>query len=122
VLLLYLAYRLGSYWMGENYSMQILGATVSILALYCCALHLNLKTWLARQMIIFGKYSLLGYLAQIAILQIIVHLAHRQPSHRSTVAGVGVVTIVLTFGIVRTVHELRQKSRAVDVTYKAIFA
>jgi len=122
VLGLYALYRLCSYFVGEIYVVQMLGAVTSLALLYTCALHLDCASVFGRQMVMFGRYSLLGYLVQIPLIQIIVHVFVGKPDHWIGVSTVAVITTVFLFLIVRGVHELRSRSRLMDGTYKAVFA
>jgi hypothetical protein len=122
VLGLYALYRVCSYFVGEIYVVQMLGAFTSLMVLYGCALHLDCASTFARQMVMFGKYSLLGYLAQIPLIQIIVHIFGGKPDHWIGVFVVTVVATVLLFLIVLAVHELRRRNRFIDRSYKSIFA
>jgi fucose 4-O-acetylase-like acetyltransferase len=122
VLALYLLYRLAGYLIGEVYPVQTAAAAVSVLLLYCCALHLGAGTWLGRQIVLLGQYSLLGYLAQIVVIQFLVMALGGQPDHAAGVIVVCLATAALTLLIIRTVHESRRKSRFADVAYKTVFA
>jgi hypothetical protein len=122
VLLPYVLYRLCSRHFGEIYPVQMFGATASVFVLYSCAVHLNCGSWFGRQMVILGRYSLLGYLAQIAILQVLVKLCGGKPDHWAGVLGFGIATAVLVFVIVRTVHAQRQGLPVVDLFYKIVFS
>jgi hypothetical protein len=122
VLLLFVAYRLCSYTFGESYAVQTFGAAISVLFLYCCGLHLDTDSWLGRQMVTFGKYSLFSYLAQIAVLRAVVKLSGGKPNHWVGVLVVAAVTTALLFLSVQAIHALRQRSRVVDATYRTVFA
>jgi hypothetical protein len=120
--LLYALYRFCIYRFGEAYAVQMCGAAVSVFLLYSCALQLRTDSWLGRQVVMFGKYSLLGYLAQIALLQVVVRMAGGKPSHLPGVMLVALVTAGLLFLVIRSANSLRQKSFPVDVVYRAVFA
>lgn len=122
ILLLYAVYRLCSHFFGETYSVQIFAAIISVLLLYCCALHLRMGGWFQQQMVVLGQYSLLGYLVQIAVLQGVVKVLGGRPQHVAGVFAVCVMTAIATWVIVKTVHQSRRKSRIVDAGYKTIFA
>lgn len=121
VLLPYVLYRLCSRCFGEIYPVQVFGATASVFVLYSCALHLDCGSWFGRQIVILGRYSLLGYLAQIAILQALVKLCGGRPDHWAGVLGFGIATAALLFAIVRVVHAQRQSLPVVDLFYKTVF-
>jgi peptidoglycan/LPS O-acetylase OafA/YrhL len=98
------------------------GAAASVLILYTFALHLDMSAWAGRQMVLLGRYSLPGYLVQIALIRAIVKIAGRKPEHWAGVIAVGVLTIVLLFFIVNKINSLRQCNRPVDIIYKGVFA
>ena len=122
VLLLYVGYLVASHFIGDSYPMQTLAGVLAVLVLYSCALQLNLFVWHGKQMILLGKYSLLGYLAQIAILQAVVKVFGGTPDSFLAVTGVILATMILTFLVVLGVQTLRTASRAGDAAYKMVFA
>lgn len=121
-LALYSLYRLGSYLSGETYPVQFFGAVTSVFLLFSCARHLVGATALGKRMAEFGKYSLLGYLAQIALLRSVVHIAGGKPSHWTGVGIVAVVTTLLLFLTVRAVDSSRKRSRILERVYRGVFA
>ena len=72
-------------------------------------------------MILFGQYSLVAYLVQIAVLQMIVKVAGIKPKSVSAFFG-DFVYRRLTFLFIIIIHALRQRSRLIDSLYKAVFA
>ena len=122
ILGLYALYRLCSYLWGERYPVQMFGAVISLAVLYGCALHLDCASAFGRQMVLLGKYSLLGYLAQIPLIRIIVGIFGGRPNHWIGVLAVTVTTTVLLFLVVRGVHELRRRNCFADGLYKTVFA
>jgi len=122
VLLLYLSYRILSYFFGEPYPLQTLAALVSVLLLYCCASQLDLDGWVAQRVVLLGKYSLLGYLIQIAVLQGIVRIYGHKPSDAVWVFVLCVLTVVVTYSSIRVIDTLRRQTRAVDAFYRMTFA
>ena len=122
VLGVYTFYRVCSYFVGEIYIVQMLGALISLMLLYACALRLDCASTFGRQMVLFGRYTLLGYLIQIPLIQIIVSIFGGKPDHWIGVSVVTVVAAVLLFFIILAVHKLRLRSRFIDLSYKSIFA
>jgi hypothetical protein len=118
----YVLYRLCGYYWGEIYAIQMFGAAVSVFLLYTCALHLNMSAWTGRQMILLGRYSLLGYLLQIGFLQVMVKVAGGKSEHWASVIAVGVLTSIFLFLAVNLVDFLRRRHRPVDLIYKGVFA
>ena len=117
----YLVYRLTSYYFGERYPVQMFGATTSVFLLYCCAVHCNLASWAGRQVILLGRYSLLGYLLQILLLQVLVAVGGGKPTHWTGVLVLSASTALLLLLLVRGVQRLRKGNRLADLCYRSIF-
>ena len=122
VLPLYLLYQLCRWFLGDTYPVEMFGAAASVLLLYACALHLDMSAWAGRQLVLLGRYSLLGYLAQIALLQAIVVVVGGKPQHWAGVIAVGVFTTILLFLTVKLVNSLRRRNRPLDMIYQFVFA
>ena len=121
-LLFYASYHLCKWIFDDNYPVEMFGAAASVFLLYTCALHLNMSAWAGRQLVMFGRYSLLGYLAQIALIRVMVWGAGGKPQHWGGVIVVGLLTTVLLFLLVHLVNASRRRNRPVDVIYKCVFA
>ena len=122
VLLFYFLYQICRWFLGDIYPVEMFGAAASVLLLYTIALHLDLVGWAGRQVVLLGRYSLLAYLAQIAMIRIIVKLAGGKPEHWGGVITVALLTIILLMGLVHLVNFARRRHPTVDVIYKWIFA
>lgn len=122
VLAIYIGYRVCDWFVGENYSMQVLGALATLSLLYGIASHLDCDSWLGRQMTMFGNYSLLGYLAQIPLIRLFVFLSGGKPTHWLSVVAVIIGTSVLLFLVVYGFDGLRRRSKISDRMYRAVFA
>lgn len=122
VLWCYLLYHLCSWRLGEIYPVQMFGAAATVLLLYACALRLDMSAWAGRQLVRLGRYSLLGYLAQIALIRLMVPLLGGKPEHWGGVIVVGMATTLVLCGIVGLVNRLRRWHRPVDAIYKFVFA
>jgi len=72
--------------------------------------------------ILLGKYSLLAYIVQIALLQALVRGLRRLdlPTDRLLIALIA--TTVLTWLVVQAVDRLRRKSVTFNRAYQAVFA
>lgn len=122
ILLSYLFYRILSYFFGEPYPIQTLAAIVTVLLLFCCASNLDCKGWFGQQMLLLGKYSLLGYLVQIAILQVAVRICGQKTESIVGVVGLCLATMFLTALAIFAIDKLRRQARAVDYVYRLAFA
>lgn len=122
MLAIYIGYRVSDWFVGENYSMQVLGALATLGLLYGIASHLECDSWLGRQMTMFGNYSLLGYLAQIPLIQFFVIFSGGKPNHWLGVVAVIIGTSVVLFLVVYGFDGLRRRSKISDRIYRAVFA
>ena len=122
VLLVYLLYLLGSWFLGDTYPVQMFSAVASVLLLYACALRLDMSAWAGRQLVLFGQYSLLAYLAQIALIRAIVPLVGGKPQHWAGVIVVGTSTAIILFCLIHLVNSLRRRNRPMNILYQSIFA
>jgi hypothetical protein len=75
-----------------------------------------------RQAILLGKYSLLGYIAQIAILQVLRRIAWIGQNGVVVLVGSLVGAVLLCVMTVVLVDWARGKSKAVDQMYQIVFA
>ncbi len=119
---IYGIYRLLTYFLGDSYPIQSFGATISVLLLYSCALKSSTDTLIGRQMVTFGKYSLVGYIAQIAILRLLVKVFGGKPETIFGVCLLAAGALLITFLLVLVLDKVRQKSRPTDFLYKSVFA
>jgi peptidoglycan/LPS O-acetylase OafA/YrhL len=75
-----------------------------------------------RHAILLGNYSLLGYISQIAILQILRRIAWLSQHGVAVLISSLIVAVLLTILTVVLVDWARGKSKAVSQIYKAVFA
>ncbi len=75
-----------------------------------------------QELVTLGKYLLIGYLAQIALLQVVVISIGGKPERWLGVLAAALTTTVLLFFVIRAVDRSRRKSRPMDLIYRAIFA
>jgi peptidoglycan/LPS O-acetylase OafA/YrhL len=122
VVVLYVSYRLCSWRMGETYPVQMFGSVSTLALLYAIALRLNYSKLAARQMVMLGNYSLLGYLAQIPLLRLICHFAHGVPQKWPQVFAVMLIVLALVVLLVNCVDRIRRLNRMADGCYKFVFA
>jgi peptidoglycan/LPS O-acetylase OafA/YrhL len=101
--------------------MQLTGVVTALLVLYGLALTLPLKTQIYRQIVLLGRYSLLGYILQLGIIQVTVRVFGPFETPLAVVI-LAVVTLAATWAVTLLIHWLRPKARFVDLTYKAAFA
>jgi fucose 4-O-acetylase-like acetyltransferase len=116
---IYVAYLYSITIWKEVYALQLVGVAVTLAIIYLigCAV----KNRFAEYAVLMGKYSLLGYIAQIAILQTL-HTMLRSVSANvgEAVLSLG-LGIVLTCGIVTSVDWLRGRVPLLNRSYAAVF-
>ena len=121
-LLAFVLYRACQYFFGGRFAVEMFGAAASVFLLYAIALRLEKVPALWRWIIITGQYSLLAYLAQIALLQIIVKAVGGKPDTILPVIGIGALTLALTWVVIVVTKAIRARSSFADSLYKAVFA
>jgi hypothetical protein len=104
------------------YPLQVIGVCLSLMILYLLGDQGGEAGRLRSRVILLGNYSLFGYIAQIAILQLLRRgLVHLNP--RAAVLGLSFfLAFVLTIITVEAVDYARTGSITVDRLYKAVFA
>lgn len=74
------------------------------------------------QVILLGKYSLFGYIIQIAILQVLYRVSRYADLGPATAVAVLLGTIALTVLSVTGVDQARRKAPRLDNLYRAVFS
>jgi peptidoglycan/LPS O-acetylase OafA/YrhL len=104
------------------FPLLIVGAFLSVGAIYLAGLRGDQPGKARRHVILLGKYSLLGYIAQIAILRLL-SAGLRHVNLAYAVLGFSFfAAFALTMLSVETVDQARAKSTIADRLYKAVFA
>jgi peptidoglycan/LPS O-acetylase OafA/YrhL len=120
--LAYLCYLIAITFWNVPFSLQMVGVPLSVMVIYLVGITGSVSGIIKSEVILLGKYSLFGYIAQIAILQILAaSLRH---------ANFGFVTLSVTFAAafaltivsVEAVDRLRARAASMDRLYKAVFA
>lgn len=110
-----------TYW-NILYPLQVVGVFLSLAIIYLVGRDRGNRGPIKRCIDLLGKYSLFGYIAQIAILQVLRRAAIRLPSIELALALSFLLAFVLTISCVELMDRMRAGSRAVDKAYKAVFA
>jgi hypothetical protein len=118
----YLAYLGAITLWNVIYPLQIVGVFLSLMIIYYLGQSEGEPGKLRECIILLGKYSLVGYIAQIAILQFL-RLALNQVDSRVVVRGLSfILAFALTIISVEVLDRTRVQSTTVDRLYKAVFA
>ena len=102
--------------------VQMVGACLTTALIYMVGATVNSPRWAVGRILLLGRYSLFGYISQIAILQFLnVNLKHVNRGY--LVLGASLVAgVVLTMISVEVVDRFRTRSKVFDGAYRAIFA
>ncbi|HVX56576.1 MAG TPA: acyltransferase family protein [Candidatus Saccharimonadales bacterium] len=105
-----------------TYVVNILGVLLAVLALFAIGRNAPSTTLGYRWLTLLGRYSLIGYIAQIAVLQVLYRLARYLvvDPHNFTLALI--VTAISTTLIVLVIDRSRTKFAKADATYRVLFA
>ncbi len=104
------------------YPLQIIGVYLSLMILYLMGLEGGEPGRIRATVVLLGKYSLLGYIAQIAILQCLRLAIHPFSWETSLLALSFILAFALTIASIKVVDILRSRLIAVDRLYKFVFA
>lgn len=105
-----------------TYVVNIFGVVLTLLALFAIGRKASSTTLGYRWLTLLGRYSLIGYIGQIAVLQVLYRLARYLvvDPHNFTLALI--VTAVSTTLIVLVIDRSRTKFAKADATYRLLFA
>jgi hypothetical protein len=106
---------------GVTYWVQVLETLLGVGAIYgfcLCLQEGRVHAFLQR----LGQYSLLAYIAQIAILQVIARWMGRPVPLSGRFWLLLAAALIVTGFIVEMIQQVRNRSRAANVLYKSVFA
>jgi peptidoglycan/LPS O-acetylase OafA/YrhL len=104
-----------------TYPVQIIGASLSVALLYSVGTRVTQGTALQQQVVLLGRYSLLGYIVQIAALQVLKRLLGEFEPASARCALALSAAIVATGGAVLCVDVINCRSRIVGKFYRFVF-
>ena len=118
----YLCYLIAIRIWNVIYPLQIVGVCLSVMLIYLVGAKEGEPGRARRHVNLLGKYSLFGYIAQIAILQVL----YRSLRYVNLGTGALVLSFFAAFALtmisVEVVDRLRARSTVVDRLHKAVFA
>ena len=118
----YLGYTIAISIWNVPFSLQAVGVPLSVIVIYLIGDSGNDSSRIRSEVILLGKYSLFGYISQIAILQIL-YAGLRQ---LNSYVGVQLISFVAAFSLtiisVEAIDRARSKALIMDKLYKAVFA
>lgn len=102
--------------------LEIASVILTTALLYTAGSRLATSGTAQRVTILLGKYSLLGYIAQIAILQGLRRLPWLSQNGIGAALGALLLGVLLTVATVEVVDIARQRSRITNNLYRLVFA
>jgi peptidoglycan/LPS O-acetylase OafA/YrhL len=122
LVLAYLGYTIAIAVWNAGYPLQVTGVCLTLMLLYLVGTLSGESGRIQESVILLGKYSLVGYIAQIAILQLL-RRGLRNANSQVWVLGLSfLAAIALTFIAVEAVDRARTKVPIVNRLYAAVFA
>jgi len=104
------------------FSLLIVGVCLNVMVIYLMGVSWDEMNKIRGEVVLLGKYSLFGYISQIAVLQ----LLHAMLRYFEPEMWVLVISFVASFALtivsVELVDRARAASRNADKLYKAVFA
>jgi len=118
----YIAYLLTISVWNVPFVLLIVGVCLTLWGIYLLGLKDAAASWIRRRIILLGRHSLFGYIAQIAILQVL-SAALRQMDFRIGVIGISfIAAFALTMAAVEVVEHAMKRSIIAGRLYKVAFA
>jgi heparan-alpha-glucosaminide N-acetyltransferase-like protein len=118
---LFVGYLVALYSWGEIYAIQIVGVLVMLMVIDVAYGDADNPGTVRQVVVLLGKYSLVGYIGQIAVLQILrrstSHLDFGEATRYLALLG----TVLMTLMIVWVTDRARSRVTAVDRLYVAVF-
>jgi peptidoglycan/LPS O-acetylase OafA/YrhL len=118
----YLCYTIAITVWGVPFPLQMVGVPLSVTIIYLVGASGNESGRIRSEVVLLGKYSLFGYISQIAILQILSAVFHRVDLGVAAFGISFVAAFILTIASVEIVDLARARAAGVDRLYKAVFA
>jgi peptidoglycan/LPS O-acetylase OafA/YrhL len=118
----YICYTIAVTIWNVPFPLLIVGVYLSLAVIYVIGASSGESGTVRSEVILLGKYSLLGYVSQVAILQILRATLHNVDLG---VAGLGIsffAAFALTIVTVHLVDRARIRMATIDRLYKAVFA
>lgn len=122
IVLAYCAYLAAITLWNVPYPMLIVGVVLTLLLFYLIGSLSGDSAWTPQAIILLGKYSLVGYIAQIAILQGMRRILRFSDLSPAGLFASFAAAVILTFAVVQVVDRSRAKAPLVNRMYAAVFS
>jgi len=118
----YVGYVALSHLVWQNPFDQLLNAFLALAAIFSVCSAINSNSPFGRRLLVLGKYSLLAYILQIAVLQVLARFVGRVEPFTAPFFLQMLGVLLLMIIIAESLGWARRKSTRVDASYRAIFA
>ena len=118
----YLCYTIEITIWGVPFSLQLMGVPLSLMVIYLVGISGSESGIVRSEVVLLGKYSLFGYISQIAILQVLAASLHHINLGFAALSVSFVAAFALTIISVEVVDRLRARVVSMDRLYRAVFA
>lgn len=118
----FLIYLIGLHKINMFYPQYVVITIFNILVIYIAGVRISSSNLIVRTIYLLGEYSLLSYLTQIAILQVLVRSFLAYTYNPSIVFLIFIITNALMVLCVALVSRFRTGSKTVDRLYRIVFA
>ena len=122
LVLAYICYTVAISIWNVPFPLLLVGVALNLMVLYAVGISRSETGVAMNEVILLGKYSLLGYISQVAILQILSAVFHHINLGSAVLPVSFVAACVLTIATVEVVNRARARSGSMDRLYKAVFA
>jgi hypothetical protein len=100
----------------------MVGVPLSLMVIYLVGISGSDRSKIRSEVILLGKYSLFGYISQIAILQVLAASLRHVNFGFAILSASFVAAFALTIISVEVIDRLRTRVVNMDRLYKAVFA
>jgi peptidoglycan/LPS O-acetylase OafA/YrhL len=118
----YLCYTAAIITWNIPFPLLVVGVLLNLMVIYLVGDSGSESGTMRREVILLGKYSLFGYICQIAILQILSASFHHIHLGFAVLVISFIAAFTLTVVSTEVVDRARAKAASVDSLYKAVFA
>ncbi|HEY0702014.1 MAG TPA: hypothetical protein VGD60_04535 [Candidatus Acidoferrales bacterium] len=120
--LAYVGYTIAITIWNVPFWIQLVGVPLSLMVIYLAGISGSGSGAIENEFILLGKYSLFGYISQIAILQVLAASLRHVTLGFPMLCASFVAAFVLTILSVEVTDRLRKNVPSMDRLYKAVFA
>lgn len=120
--LIFFLYQIFISFVPSYYLVYLINVILVLVIIYIISLSLNFRSKFEQAVILLGQYSLLSYLAQIAMLWATSLLFENDVLNSFLVLLIFLILSICLFLLIKIIHDMRQKSLFINGIYRLMFA